>query len=904
MSAGSVLTGSYDYRLVALSVFISILAGYAALDLAERIDSANGWMRPTWLYAGATAMGIGVWAMHYVGMVAFQLPVSVQYDWPTVLLSLFTAIFAAGLALFLVSRPTMGLRVTAAGSLFMGAGIAGMHYIGMEAMRFPAMCVYSPGVVVLSVVLAIVISFVALQLAFARKSELGHWGWRKVLSGLILGLAIPAMHYVGVAAVTIVPDATLNAGLQHAYSITPFSLAVISIATLVILSHVCIISSVNRRFALQGKLLAQSEMRLRTTFDKLTEGIVVFDMERNIIHINSAANRILGLTTESIPFNAVRDEFELLTLSGELLPPEQWPSARALRGDFVENYEVEIRSDPSNKGTIVEVRTAPVNNKFGATVQVILTLREISDRKRLDEARGHLAAIVESSRDAIIGKDLQGTVTSWNKGAEQIFGYAAQEMIGQPVSRLLPPGHEDDEAGILEKLRQGETIEQLETVRRRKDGRLIQVSLMISPIRDARGKIVGASKIARDITEKKLLERQLRQSQKMEAIGQLTGGIAHDFNNLLGIVIGNLDLLERQVAGNDAALRRVQVAQKAAARGADLTRRLLSLASNMELNPAPLKLDDAIREMVELASRALGPEIKIQTSFDSALPAVYADAGGLESALLNLAVNARDAMPRGGSLTLTTRLANLDASYPAVHTGDLAADSYACVSVTDTGHGMSQETQERAFEPFFTTKSREKGTGLGLAMVYAFAKNSGGTARIYSEQGYGTTVSIYLPLADTPSQPATEQQETHGETTLSGTVLVVDDEADLLEIANAYLTDMGYTVIQAGNGASALEAVARLGHIDLIVTDVIMPGGMNGMELAQRVLQLSPDTRVIFSSGFPADALEEKSGRPVEGPILRKPYQRAEFNALVQRTMREAVLNRGRNPPFNAGTDI
>jgi PAS domain S-box-containing protein len=881
----AVLPGFYDYRLVALSVSISVLAAYAALDLAERITTARGGIRMVWLYGGAMAMGIGIWAMHYIGMVAYHLPVQVLYDWPTVLLSLFTAIAASGVALFIVSRPTMGMPQTIAGSVIMGAGIAGMHYIGMEAMRLPAMCIYSPELVALSIMLAVGISFVALELAFARREDHGRWGWRKTASGLIMGLAIPVMHYVGMAAVTFMPDSSRFSRLEHAFPITHFGLAVIFIATIVILGHVCLASAVDRRLSQQRMLLAESKLQLQSIFDNLTEGVIVLDREMNIIQLNRAAARLHGVPLSETSFDTIRQTVDAFSREGELLTQDERPIARALRGDFVHDYELGIRLKATGALADVAVTTVPIADEAGTIKQIIVSYREITEKKRVDASHSRLAAIVESSEDGIIGKDLNGIVTSWNRGAEKIFGYTAAEMMGQSILRLLPPSREHEEEEILSRIRRGENVEHIETERKRKDGQIIHVSLTISPIRDAGNKIVGASKVARDISERKLLERQLHQSQKMEAIGQLTGGIAHDFNNLLGVIVGNLDLLERMVADKVGAIKRVQTAQRAAARGADLTRRLLAFSSKEDLKPSVIRLEESIQNTIALAERALGPEIAIRTHFDDSVPAVFVDPAGLESALLNLTVNARDAMPKGGTLTIGTELSNLDASYPPVHTGELKEGRYACISVTDNGEGMSREILERAFEPFFTTKPRGKGTGLGLAMVYGFVRQSGGTVRLYSELGIGTTVSLYLPLSGklTQAVPAIVPERVAAKQ--GGTVLVVDDEVDLLEIAIAYLEELGYTALHATDGASALEIVARRGDIDLLVTDVIMPGGMNGMELAHRVQELNPKTKVIFSSGFPADALEERSGKLVDGPLLRKPYQRAEFIAAIRNTM-------------------
>ncbi len=496
-----------------------------------------------------------------------------------------------------------------------------------------------------------------------------------------------------------------------------------------------------------------------------------------------------------------------------------------------------------------------------------------------------MASIVESSDDAIIGKDVNGVVTSWNEGAEKIFGYSAAEMVGHSILRVVPPDrvHEEDE--ILGRIRRGEGVEHFETVRKRKDGQLIDVSLAVSPIKDANGAIVGASKVARDITERRRLEQQLRQSQKMEAIGQLTGGIAHDFNNLLGVIMGNLDLLQRLASGDQAVLDRALAAQRAAERGADLTRRLLGFSSRQQLSPVPTSLEESIKNMVALASRTLGSDIRIVTTFNGTLAPVLVDPSAFENALLNLAVNARDAMPTGGVLTISTRMSDLSQSYPPVLAEELKSGRYACVTVSDTGQGMSRETLERAFEPFFTTKPRGKGTGLGLAMVYGFVKQSGGIVRIYSEQGHGTSVRIYLPLAPGAVLPAPSIVKTAEPRKMSGTVLVVDDEVDLLEIAVAYLVDMGYDVLHATDGAGAFGIFLRERSIDLLVTDVIMPGGMNGVELANNLRKFKPGIRVVYTSGYPSEALNERSGLRVDGLLLNKPFQRGEFVAAIQRAM-------------------
>jgi PAS domain S-box-containing protein len=882
MSANLPLVGFYDYRLVSLSVFIAILAAYAALDLAERVTTARGGARLMWLYGGAIAMGSGIWAMHYVGMEAFRLPVPVTYDWPTVLLSLVAAILASGVALYTVSRPTVNLGRRIAGGIFMGSGIAAMHYIGMYAMRLPAMCVYSPGLVLLSIILAIGISMIALQQACLFREAHSSHGWRKCSSALLLGLAIPVMHYVGMAAARFVPTSFVPD--HDAVSVSNLGLACIVAVTLQILGFVFLSSMVNRRFSLQEHRLAENLVQLQAVFDNMTEAIVVVDAGRSIVQHNQAASKLLGIEGSMLSMQELDDTFEAFSSTGELLGLEERPIVQAIRGIYCKNTEVTIRRRDTGATITTEISTAPLAVSPDSTPRVILTFRDVTERKLMDETRTRLASIIESSTDAIIGKDDKGIVISWNTGAEKIFGYTADEMIGQPILRLLPDDRQREESDILARIKQGETVDHIETVRKMKNGQFIQVSLTISPIRDSRGRVIGASKVARNITERKQLERQLQQSQKMEAIGQLTGGVAHDFNNLLSVIVGNLGLIGRLASEDEAIVKRVKTAQKAAARGADLTHRLLAFSRNVELKAEPTRLHHSVRNMIELA-RTVGPEIKITTHFDDSIPLVLVDPSGLENALLNLVVNARDAMPKGGTLTVSTRLNHLEENYPPVQAGELKAGRYACISVSDTGHGMSKEILERVFEPFFTTKPRGKGTGLGLAMVYGFAKQSGGIVRIYSELGYGTTVSIYLPIAECGAQPLPAPIQDLPSAKMSGNVLVVDDELDVLEIAAVYLQEMGYTVFQASDGDGALEVLERQRNIDLMVTDIIMPGGMNGAELAQKARELLPHIRVIYSSGFAADVLEERSMTLVHGPLLNKPYQQEEFEAIVRSTM-------------------
>ncbi len=620
----------------------------------------------------------------------------------------------------------------------------------------------------------------------------------------------------------------------------------------------------------------------------MADGVVVLDSGHNIILINQAAADLLGMELGRQARFAESSTFDLFSVDGDPVPQDRTPSTAALRGEFLYRSPLKIMRKDTGTISTAQVSTFPIKDSAGQMVQVLVIYRDITDRIQLDEVTTRLAAIVESSEDAIVGKNEFGIVTSWNSAAEKIFGYSSEEMIGRSIKCLLPPDRENEEDEILARVRRGERVDHVETTRVRKDGSKILISVTISPIRDRSGKIVGASKVARDITMQRRLERQMQQSQKMEAIGQLTGGIAHDFNNLLGVVMGNLELMVPLVEDLPAAHKRLLTAQKATVRGAELTRRLLAFSCKEDLNPTLTSLEHAIRNTLELAQRALGPEIRIVVEIDQAVPEVMIDRAGLEGLLLNLIVNARDAMPEGGVLTLRTQLAQIGPDYPPVVTGELHAAQYVRVTVSDTGHGMSRETLERAFEPFFTTKPRGRGTGLGLATAYGFVKQSGGTVRIYSEVGYGTTVSFYLPIPVGAVTPALISEVEIAACNLAGcTVLIVDDEEDLLEIAAAYVEETGCTALQAIDSASALEILMEGGPVDVMITDLIMPGGMNGAVLAQRARLQRPEIRIIYSSGFPADALAERTYLLPDCPLLRKPYQRSELQTVLRRELGE-----------------
>jgi PAS domain S-box-containing protein len=881
------LTGTYDYRLVALSIAIAIFAAYEAMDIASQVIIAKPSSKLAWLSGGSIAMGVGIWGMHYVGMLALRLPVSVLYDWPTVLLSIGAAIVASGVALFVVGRPKTSHRQTVIGGAIMGLGIASMHYIGMSAMRLQAMHIYSSFFVAVSIVLTVGISILGLKLGFFSKLTLENVSWNKCGSAVLLGLAISSMHYVAMAGTSFVPMPLITGSKTHAIEISSLGLAVICSIVFILIVSAMAMSAVSRQAAIYAEDRELSRTQAQATFDSLKEAIVVVDRAGSIVQINRAASELLGLKKIPILRSELDTAFDVFLPTGQLLPKEDWPSALTFRGEFLQSCELHIRRNDIGQISITDVSTTPILNRSGEIIQVVISYRDITQPREIDAARIKLAAIIESSEDAIIGKNAEGIIDSWNAGAEKIFGYTAEEMVGRSIRRLLPDDRPHEEDGILARIKRGETVDHIETIRKKKSGQFIHVSLSISPIRDSHGSVVGASKIARNITDRKNLENQLHQSQKMEAIGQLTGGIAHDFNNLLGIVIGNLDLLERQIKDDEAAHKRIQSARNAALRGADLTRHLLAFARQEELRPGVTNLQQAIQNVLVMASSALGSEIQVTTQFDPDVPSLFVDAAGLEMALLNLVVNARDAMPTGGKLTITSELRILKNDGFLGFSPDFKGGPFVCVSVSDTGCGMSSDIANKAFEPFFTTKAQGKGTGLGLAMVYGFFKQSGGMVKIYSEPGYGTTVTFYLPLAPNSSTSATAHSVDAPIHDPGGTVLIVDDEVELLEVGSSCLRDLGYQVLTAPNSENAIELLAAQPEIDMLLTDIIMSGGVNGVELAERASKNSPNLKIVYCSGFPANALLEKMSFVADRPLLRKPYQVSELISIVRKMLAE-----------------
>ena len=510
----------------------------------------------------------------------------------------------------------------------------------------------------------------------------------------------------------------------------------------------------------------------------------------------------------------------------------------------------------------------------------------------MDRVERYLASLTEEGRyrlliEAVIDYaifllDPSGIVTTWNPGAQRIKGYRADEIIGEHFSRFYT--EQDQEAGLPARalaIAKHEGKFETEGWRVRKDGSQFWAYVVIDPIRSPTGEIIGFAKITRDLTERKEAEKKLEnarefslQAQKLEAIGQLTGGIAHDFNNLLTAVLGSLELLRKRLPDDPKSAALLENAVRGAQRGTTLTKRMLAFARNYELNKEVIAIPELVRGMTDLLQRSIGPSYNLETRFPLALKPVEVDANQLELALLNLTVNARDAMPNGGDIILAAR----EERGAAAYTGLDEAGKYIRVSVSDTGEGMDDETLRKATEPFFTTKGVGKGTGLGLSMVHGFAEQSGGRLTLYSEKNRGTTAELWLPVAKGSVQTVATSQPVPAKSTRPLTVLAVDDDALVLMNTVAMLEDLGHTVFEASSGQEALEILRREDSIDLVVTDQAMPK-MTGTELAKVIRNEWSDIPVLLATGYADMAPRDEIGLAK----LTKPYLPQDLTAAILR---------------------
>ena len=493
------------------------------------------------------------------------------------------------------------------------------------------------------------------------------------------------------------------------------------------------------------------------------------------------------------------------------------------------------------------------------------------DRER--DERFRLASLVEGTDDAIVSATLDGTIVSWNPGAERLYGYAAHEIVGEDVSVLVPSERHTDRHRLLNLVRAGQRIPAFDAEHRRKNGSPVTVSLSLSPVRDQHGQVVAIAGIAHDVTETRRFESELRQSAKMEAVGRLAGGLAHDFNNMLTVIDGYSELLLMRLPADSAERGLVEEIHKAGERAAELARQLMVFSRKSMVEPQVLHVSEVVQSDVDMLTRVIGEDVIIQTRLGTELPHVMADRAQFEQVLVNLVINARDAMPRGGRVLVETASVEVDHAR-GVGPRELAPGQYVTLSVTDTGIGMDKATLSRIFEPFFTTKGSGRGTGLGLAMLQTFVIQSGGHVTVDSTPGLGTTFRLYLPTVALPVAAAPGGTVTEAP---SGTesILIVEDDDAVRVFTEAVLKAAGYLVLSAANGADALALAGATAHpIDLLMSDVVMPV-LGGHALAEQFRTIHPEAEVLFTSGYTPEAVSRRGVAIPAARFLQKPYSPA-----------------------------
>jgi PAS domain S-box-containing protein len=634
--------------------------------------------------------------------------------------------------------------------------------------------------------------------------------------------------------------------------------------------------------------LVESERRFRLLVEGVVDyAIYMLDVNGTVTNWNTGAQRIKGYTSAEI----VGSHFSRFYTPEDRaagIPTRALETARREGRFEAEGWRV--RKDGSRFWALVVIDA--VYDDDGRLIGFAKVTRDISQRKAaenaLAESERQFRLLVAGVVDyALYMLDPNGVVASWNAGAQHIKGYAAEEIVGQHFSRFYTEG--DRAVGVpAHALATAKTEGRYEAEgwRVRKDGSLFWASVVIDAIRDEDGAIIGFAKITRDITEKRNAQlelqrahEQLAQSQKLEALGKLTGGVAHDFNNLLMVVVGQAQLLRKRVQDDPRALRALDAIEASAKRGEDLTRHLLTFSRRQRLQPMSIALSDRIEDLQALIATSLPPTVKLVIDVPPDLWPVKVDPSELELSLLNLAVNARDAMPNGGVLSIFAENRTL-----ADETHGLLGE-FVTLTVCDTGVGIPADILPKIFDPFFTTKEVSKGTGLGLSQVYGFAEQSGGRVVVESDLGEGARFTLFLPRSGT----AAEQRVEAGPERASATarILVVEDNPEVAEVACEMLEQLGHSVKMVGSADAAISALTAGETVDLIFSDIVMAGEIDGLGLARRIRQEAPSVPVLLATGY-SQAAEGLGG---EFPILRKPYKLAELNRAIG-----ALLGSGGDP--------
>ena len=618
-----------------------------------------------------------------------------------------------------------------------------------------------------------------------------------------------------------------------------------------------------------------SDARLDATLANIPHGLCMFDNERRLRLSNSRYAEMYGLPPRL------------------LIPGTPLESIIAYRHE-IGNAPVDFPAYASHEGIAFERegnshfefklqdgRTIRINHLVLADGGYVATHEDVTAAVRSED---RFRTIFNAVSEGIFILDATtGAFMEVNEPGCQMLGYRADEMIDRDLRMLssgIPPYTPDAALERLRKAAASGMPERFAWQSKARDGRIfpVDISMRFASI-GGRGVVLA---VVRDLTDREFIEAQLRHAQKMESIGNLTGGMAHDFNNLLGVIIGNLDLLAERPSPDPDAEELAREALDAALRGADLTQRLLAFARRQPLQPQRVDLNELAERINKLLSRTVGENVEIKLDLGNGIWPVVVDPAQLEASLVNIVNNARDAMPRGGLVRIATSNRHLDEDYASQHP-ELISGDYALIEVSDTGAGMPPDVAQRIFEPFFTTKEQGKGTGLGLSMVFGFMKQSGGHLNVYTEQGAGTTIRLYLPRPVATAEAIEAESTPSPELGGCETILAVEDNPGLRRVVSRQIQELGYRLLEAQDGPTALK-ILESETVDLVFTDVVMPGGMSGYDLAHSVHARWPAMKVVLTSGFPEPKLGN-GGPPLKMRLLTKPYRKAD----LARAIREAL---------------
>ena len=624
---------------------------------------------------------------------------------------------------------------------------------------------------------------------------------------------------------------------------------------------------------------AEREQLFIAAVELSNDAIVTKDLEGRIIGWNRAAVDLFGFTSQE----AIGQRIDIIVPT-ELRDEVLANLSKIKNDENVDHYET-VRVNKAGQRIDVSLSVSPVKSRSGAVIGAAKVARDIGASKKahelLHESERMAQDIIAGALDGFIQIKEFGEIVEWNPQAEVIFGWSREEALGKRLTDLfLPADHHLRHPEMAERLRNssGRTRigERFEYEAVRKDGRKIKVETALTAMRRGDGYVFNG--FVRDLTEKIAAEEKLKHALKMESVGHLTGGVAHDFNNMLTVITGTIDILAAAVADRPELAAITTLISAAAERGAELTGQLLAFARKQPLQPRETDINGLIVEATKLLRSTLGEHVEVETILRPDVRSALVDPNQLSSALLNLAINARDAMPNGGELILETKNVVLDAESNA----DVQAGSYVLIAVSDTGSGIPEAIRDKIFDPFFTTKEVGKGTGLGLSMVYGFVKQSGGHIKVYSEEGQGTTSRIYLPQVNVLADPIADASAAAPIEGGTETILVVEDDTLVRTYVIAQLHSLGYTTLQAANAAEALAIADGGAAFDLLFTDMIMPGKMNGRQLADEMAKRRSPLKVLFTSGYTEDAVIHHGRLDPGVLLLAKPYRKTELARLLR----------------------